>query len=219
MLRARAVRVGVLQLRRRAQLRELGKRLDRKVVDLTVGLRGNITGKREPIDKVALGVSALPRLGGVSTSESTYLLRAPRDRAFFVLGHETKFVDDGKGGGVTELIKSFRIDLGPRVGDELLDLDLATVAGDVVRLDLRATGSVRVVSPRVVTLDGAEPAPRRTIRNVVVYLTDTLRADKLRPYRPDTRVRTPSLESWALHAAVFLHGHSQENWRPRETGS
>lgn len=92
------------------------------------------------------------------------------------------------------------------------DVDLAALGGSIVRLELRARGSVRVVSPRVVTLDGAPPAPRRTIRNVVVYLTDTLRADKLRPYRPETRVRTPSLDTWVERAAVFLGGHSQENW-------
>lgn len=92
------------------------------------------------------------------------------------------------------------------------DVDLARFAGEVVRLDLRARGAVRVVAPRVVTLDGGPLAPRRTIRNVVIYLTDTLRADKLRPYRPETRVRTPALDGWAERAAVFLGGHAQENW-------
>lgn len=93
-----------------------------------------------------------------------------------------------------------------------LDVDLSSLAGEIVRLDLVAHGDVRVVRPRVVTLDGAPLAGRPTIRNVIVYLTDTLRADKLRPYRADTRVRTPALESWAAHAAVALRGHTQENW-------
>jgi arylsulfatase A-like enzyme len=47
---------------------------------------------------------------------------------------------------------------------------------------------------------------------VVVYLTDTLRADKLRPYRAETRVRTPRLDGWAERAAVLTRGHGQENW-------
>lgn len=91
------------------------------------------------------------------------------------------------------------------------DLDLSALRG-IVRLDLEAHGEVRLIAPRVVTLDGAALSARPTIRNVVVYLTDTLRADKLRPYREDTRVRTPALESWVAHAAVALRGHSQENW-------
>ncbi len=93
-----------------------------------------------------------------------------------------------------------------------LDVDLSALAGEIVRLDLVAHGDVRVVRPRVVTLDGAPLTARPTIRNVVVYLTDTLRADKLRPYRADTRVRTPALDSWAARAAVALRGHTQENW-------
>ena len=95
-----------------------------------------------------------------------------------------------------------------------LDLDLTSLAGQVVRIDLRATGDLRVVRPRVITLDAPEAeasAPPR-MRNVLVYLTDTLRADHLRPYRADTRVRTPALDAWTAGAAVMLRGHSQENW-------
>lgn len=93
-----------------------------------------------------------------------------------------------------------------------IDVDLSSLSGHLVRLELVAHGSVRLVSPRIVTLDGAPIAARPTIRNVVVYLTDTLRADKLRPYRAASRVRTPALESWVERAAVALRGHTQENW-------
>jgi arylsulfatase A-like enzyme len=92
------------------------------------------------------------------------------------------------------------------------DLDLATIAGDLVRIDLHARGEVELVRPAIVTLDATLPRARPRIRNVVVYLTDTLRADKLRPYRAETHVRTPALDSWARRAAVMLRGHSQENW-------
>ena len=47
---------------------------------------------------------------------------------------------------------------------------------------------------------------------MLVYLTDTLRADKLHTYNPGSRVRTPSLDQWVRGAATMLRGHSQENW-------
>lgn len=98
-------------------------------------------------------------------------------------------------------------------GGAEVDLSLASVANEIVRLDLRATGGTpRFSTPAIVTLDGAPSRPRPHLRNVIVYLTDTLRADKLRPYRPTTRVRTPSLDAWVEHASVMLRGHSQENW-------
>ena len=41
---------------------------------------------------------------------------------------------------------------------------------------------------------------------------DTVRADKLRPFNPETRVRTPGLDAWAARAAVFTQARTQENW-------
>ncbi|MDQ3036585.1 MAG: sulfatase-like hydrolase/transferase, partial [Myxococcota bacterium] len=97
------------------------------------------------------------------------------------------------------------------------DLDLAALSSvgagaQIARIDLRATGEVTLVRPAVVTLDAAPLRARPQLRNVLIYLTDTLRADKLRPYRPETRVRTPALDAWVRDAAVMVRGHSQENW-------
>ncbi len=92
------------------------------------------------------------------------------------------------------------------------DLDLAALEDDVTRLDLRASGTIRLTDPAVVTFDGGPTATRPTIRNVLVYLTDTLRADKLHPYRPESRVRAPALDAWARTATTMLRGHGQENW-------
>lgn len=93
------------------------------------------------------------------------------------------------------------------------DLDLAALGTRIARIDLRASGgAVRLVRPAIVTLDATPLRARPRIRNVLVYLTDTLRADKLRPYRPETRVRTPALDAWVQNAAVMVRGHSQENW-------
>jgi arylsulfatase A-like enzyme len=51
------------------------------------------------------------------------------------------------------------------------------------------------------------------VRNVLVYLIDTLRADHLKPFNQSTRVRTPGLDQLVEHgAAVFTSAHTQENW-------
>jgi len=102
--------------------------------------------------------------------------------------------------------------LGTLGGDAAFDLDLAGVGGELARIELRARGATSLVRPAVVTLDAPSVRPRSHPHHVLVYLTDTLRADKLRPYRPDTRVRTPQLDRWATQAALMVRGHAQENW-------
>ena len=98
-------------------------------------------------------------------------------------------------------------------GGTEVDLSLASVEGSIVRLDLRAHGGTpRFTTPAIITLDGQTPRPRPHVRNAIVYLTDTLRADKLRPYRASSRVRTPRLDAWAHGGALLTRGHSQENW-------
>jgi arylsulfatase A-like enzyme len=94
-----------------------------------------------------------------------------------------------------------------------LDVDLGAMAGEVVRLDLRGVGgSVRVVEPRIVTREVGAPVPGRPVKNVVLYLIDTLRADKLQPFNPRSRVRTPGLARFVEQAAVMIGAHTQENW-------
>jgi len=94
-----------------------------------------------------------------------------------------------------------------------LDADLGALAGNIVRLDLRAVGGeVRVVAPSIVTLDGAAPTATRPIKNVIVYLIDTLRADKLQAVNPRSRVLTPGLARFVETAAVMAGAHTQENW-------
>ncbi|HMI92913.1 MAG TPA: sulfatase, partial [Polyangiales bacterium] len=91
---------------------------------------------------------------------------------------------------------------------------LARLAGELVRLELRAQGgALTLEAPEVVTLDGSgESLPAPKLRNVLVILVDTLRADKLEAYRPDTRVKTPGLHAFLNGAAVMRNARSQENW-------
>lgn len=102
-----------------------------------------------------------------------------------------------------------------RVGaGQPLDVDLADRSGEVVRVVLRADeGEVVLHQPGVVSVDPpTEAAGGPRPKHVLVYLIDTLRADKLRPYNPDTRVETPGFSRHAEGAALFGRGMAQENW-------
>lgn len=94
-----------------------------------------------------------------------------------------------------------------------LDLDLRSLAGEVARIDLVARGGeLRLVRPAVVTLDRREAPAWQPPRNVLVYLIDTLRADKLQPYNAETRVRTPGLTRFLQGTTTLTRAHTQENW-------
>ena len=95
-------------------------------------------------------------------------------------------------------------------------VSLERFAGQVVRVDLVADGqgsgrlawaapAIMVPPPRV----AERPAQ---VRNVVVLLIDTLRASKLRPYNPQSRVQTPVLERIAREGVLFEQAQSPENW-------
>lgn len=111
-------------------------RADRLVEEKTVELRGYLFGKRGTNDLVSLAASALSRHGAAQSSETSYVLRAPKDRPFFVLGHETRTVVDANGNVTVEneLLKSFRVELPARGDDELLDLDLPKLPALPTRL-------------------------------------------------------------------------------------
>jgi choline-sulfatase len=94
-------------------------------------------------------------------------------------------------------------------------LDLRSYAGQVVRLQLRADNADVTLDEPVISAvgDAAQPvAARRPIRNVIVYLVDTLRADRLTPYNRKTRVQTPGMSRFTETAAVLTNARSQENW-------
>lgn len=118
-------------------------RLDRVTESVTVGLRGNLFGKRSPDHVVSLASSSLLDLGAVESTDPTFILRGPRDRAFFILGREIKVSSDRSGLVSQELVKSFRVDLPARGDDQLLDLDLAKLPSLPTR-----TVHVRAESPR-----------------------------------------------------------------------
>ena len=93
-----------------------------------------------------------------------------------------------------------------------LDIDLEAIEDEPVWLELAAAEDLSLLRPSVVTLQ--EPMARELPppTNVLIFLVDTLRADKLQPYNPRTRVQTPGLSQFVEQAFTFTHAHSQENW-------
>ena len=93
------------------------------------------------------------------------------------------------------------------------DLPLDAFAGTMTRFRFAAHGGkVLLDNISEITRDGANLAAIQRPKNVVLYLIDTLRADKLSPINPRTRVQTPGLSRFVRDAAVLTNAHSQENW-------
>jgi hypothetical protein len=75
-------------------------------------------------------------LGGFEGVSNAYVLRVPRARPFFLLGHETLSVTSEPTTPTTivnEHLKSFRVDVPARDADGVLDLDLASLPALPVR--------------------------------------------------------------------------------------
>ena len=93
-----------------------------------------------------------------------------------------------------------------------IDLEIdADAGGRLMSISVETGASDVAVQAEVV-----EPAPEAPAftrpEHLVVVLVDTLRADKLKPYKADSRVQTPGLDAFVRRATTFARAHSQENW-------
>jgi choline-sulfatase len=100
-----------------------------------------------------------------------------------------------------------------------LRISLEKYAGEIVRVSLRAEGGAEsraelhepeivVVEPKTATTDAAH----KPVKNIIIVLVDTLRADKLEVYKAGSRVKTPGLSTFLDSAAVMLNSRTPENW-------
>lgn len=103
-------------------------RLDDGVRARSVELRGKLANRRAAASTVDVSASSLRRLGSFATKTDEYALRVPRDRPFFLLGHEIENV--ARDGAVLTNVPrgSFRIDVPARSADGVLDIDVAAAA-------------------------------------------------------------------------------------------
>lgn len=99
--------------------------LDDAVRASSIELRGALRGKRDAATSIDVSVSGVPRLGAHESKDPSYVLRAPRGRAFFLLGHEVAVVTPAPD-LATELVGSFRVDFPAMGGDGTRDLDVTT---------------------------------------------------------------------------------------------
>lgn len=94
-------------------------------------------------------------------------------------------------------------------------VDLAPLAGHVVRLEVIAAGcdeEIVLEKPRLVT-GGRPPQVRRgpAPERVIFWVIDSLRADKVKIFVPGARAEVPVLEKLAASAAVFTQAYVQGN--------
>ncbi len=152
-----------------------------------------------------------------SPTSVSYYVEIPRDaRLVFGVGTDVagsqraRVTIQPEGGEAAEI---YAAAVGTRWDDQAIDI--SRFAGQVVRLELSASGEgagrVAFAVPSIMVTPPAV-AERREVRNVVVLLIDTLRASKLRAYDPSSRVRTPVLDRLATEGTVFERAQSQENW-------
>ena len=103
---------------------------------------------------------------------------------------------------------------GELAGGARVDLD--PLAGQVARVSLEARGCVRArasVRGAALVVPGAAPvrASGPPPRHVILWIMDTLRADRIRPIQPDARPEVPALERLAAEGAVFRQAYVQGN--------
>jgi arylsulfatase A-like enzyme len=96
-----------------------------------------------------------------------------------------------------------------------IDLDLTAIQGEAAEVSFRALdGSVVLHEAALVEPEVARAAApgKKSAKNFILVLIDTLRADKLDLYNPDTRVRTAYLSTFGRTAMVFERAFAPENW-------
>ena len=95
-------------------------------------------------------------------------------------------------------------------------VDLSKYAGKIVRLEMVApgvgAGRVAFAEPRLLAPKPKAAGELAQPKNLIVLLIDTLRADRLKPYTPSSRVKTPALDDIAKRGTVFEWAISPENW-------
>ena len=105
-----------------------------------------------------------------------------------------------------------RLDARAAWSDQQVSLKQPT--GKIARVRFRneGTADVALSDARIVRRTGEALVIDEPARNVVVLLIDTLRASKLQAYYPKTRVKTPTVDTFASEGTLFERSQSPENW-------
>jgi choline-sulfatase len=155
-----------------------------------------------PQDEPMLGFN----LGAISGSESQ-----PREMKLEI---SAKSDDQGSVPLLSKTIKTFETQKPQPIA-----IDLAKLAGRVVRLDISATSSSNTKARLALFQPGlyvkrfqAQPSkPTKKATNAIIVMIDTLRADHTAPYA-QTRVKSPAFNKLAEEAALFERFSAVEDW-------
>lgn len=93
-------------------------------------------------------------------------------------------------------------------------VDLSSLAGKAVRLELTAAGCPEARLPRAaLVVPGDEPKATRgePPKYVIMFVMDSLRADRVRPFTAGARPEVPTWEKLADSSALFLQHYVQGN--------
>jgi arylsulfatase A-like enzyme len=94
-------------------------------------------------------------------------------------------------------------------------VDLSSIGGKAARVELTASGCTRAALAHAsLSVPGEPPpAPPRgdAPKYVVLFIMDSLRADRVRPFAPDARPETPEWDELAKTSAVFEQHYVQGN--------
>jgi arylsulfatase A-like enzyme len=94
-------------------------------------------------------------------------------------------------------------------------VDLAALAGKAARIELQASGcAVTNISKAALVVPGATPPPSArgpAPKYVVMWVMDSLRADRVRPFNAKARPEAPTFEALAADSAMFMQMYTQGN--------
>jgi arylsulfatase A-like enzyme len=93
-------------------------------------------------------------------------------------------------------------------------VDLAALAGKAVRIELTASGCKEAhLAKAAFVVPGEAPKAQRgePPKYVVMFVMDSLRSDRVKPWNPSARPEVPTFEKLAETSAVFLQHYVQGN--------
>ena len=93
-------------------------------------------------------------------------------------------------------------------------VELGELAGKPIRLELSGAGCpTAYLSGAALKVPGTEPTLKRgpTPKYVILWIMDSLRADRVRPFNPKARPETPNFEKLAKTGAAFQQTYVQGN--------
>ncbi|HVV86391.1 MAG TPA: sulfatase-like hydrolase/transferase [Kofleriaceae bacterium] len=168
------------------------------------------------------------QVGGTTTSDEQLLfydasakaLRLPEGggMAWYVMVPEhARLAADLTDGACTVNVKAVSEDGGGADGKLVgtdSAVDLSSLAGKAVRLELTAAGCPEARLTRaslVVPGDEAKPERGEPPKYVVMFIMDSLRADRVRPFWPGARPEVPTWEKLADSSALFMDHYVQGN--------